>query len=512
MKLIFPNSHNRNESVALRDGQVALDWQNVDAITARAAAAIRRDLGSSSKRIGIFARNAVEPVIACVSSLRAGVSPVPINFHLTPAECTYILSDADVGILFVGPENVEAGMSAASEQGVKIVVGWRCPKIEGLIDWEDWLASPDAGERLDMPARPYLHYTSGTTGRPKGTETPPSMFPQVDNVAGLFAAYRDMAEGLPGGPSMIIGPMYHTGPLNSVRHLIGGKPLVILERFDAEDVLRTIAQNRVSTVTMVPTHFQRLLALPEEVRSRYDMSSLRAVSHTGAACPPDVKRAMIAWFGAVLTESYGATEIGSMTMITAQEWLDHPGSVGRTQPGFELLVLDDGGNPVAEGEPGLLYFRDLSGIGVRYHNAPEKSRDAHIAPGVFTLGDIGYVNPEGFVYITDRESDMIVSGGVNIYPAEIEAALATHPDVVDSAVIGVPNAEMGEEVKALVIARNGALPTSESLLRHCREKLAGYKCPRSFEVVDDIGRNLMGKINKRALRAPYWPTGRTIGG
>jgi len=512
MKQIFPNSRNSNESVALQDGQTALDWHSVDTCTARAAAAIRRDLGDSPKRVGIFAHNAVEPVMACISALRAGASPVPINFHLTPAECAYILGDADIGLLFVGPENHEAGLAAAAAQGIPLVVGWRCSKVKGLIAWEDWLAADGQQEELGIPARRYLHYTSGTTGSPKGAETPASMFPQVKSVAELFAAYRDIASQLPAGPSMIIGPLYHTGPLNSVRHVIGGKPLVILERFDAEEVLRAIDSYKVSTTTMVPTHFQRLLALPEQVRSRYDVSSLRAVSHTGAACPQEVKRAMIHWFGPVLVESYGATEIGSVTMITTQEWLDHPRSVGRAQPGFEILILDDAGKPLPQGQPGLIYFRDLSGAGIRYHNAPEKSKAAHIAPGVFTLGDIGYVDADGYLYITDRESDMIVSGGVNIYPAEIEAALASHPDVADSAVIGVPNAEMGEEVKALVIPREGAKPSAELLLRHCREILAGYKCPRSFEIVGDIGRNAMGKVNKRILRAPYWPSERTIGG
>ena len=509
---IFPHSLNSNETIALRDSHTALDWPSVDTITARAAAAIRRDLGDAGKRVGIFARNAVEPVMACISALRAGASPVPINFHLTTVECEYILGDADVGLLFVGPENYEAGLAAAAEQGIELVVGWRCPQAKGMVAWEDWLAAAGQPEDLDIPARPYLHYTSGTTGRPKGTETPASMFPQVNTVAELFAAYRDIVAQLPAGPSMIVGPLYHTGPLNSVRHVIGGKPLVILERFDPEEVLRTIDRRKVSTTTMVPTHFQRLLALPDEVRRRYDVSSLRAVNHTGAACPQEVKRAMIDWFGPVLIENYGATESGSVTMITTAEWLDHPRSVGRAQPGFEILILDDAGKPRAPGQAGLIYFRDLSGTGIRYHNAPEHSKAAHIAPGVFTLGDIGYVDADGYLYITDRESDMIVSGGVNIYPAEIEAALASHPDVADSAVIGVPNAEMGEDVKALVIAREGTKPTAEMLLHHCRERLAGYKCPRSFEIVDDIGRNAMGKVNKRILRAPYWPSERTIGG
>lgn len=512
MPVIRPSSAHTGAATALADGSQALGWDAVEALTARAAAAIRRDM-APGQRLGVFARNAIEPVLAYVSGLRAGVSPVPVNFHLTRGECSYILDDADVGILLTGPENAETALAAAASAAhPPLVVGWRCPALPGLVGWDEWLSDRPQDEPLDLPPRPYLHYTSGTTGRPKGTETPPSMFPDAQTVRGLFEAYRVAVEALPAGASLIVGPMYHTGPLNTVRHLIGGKPVIVAERFDAAETLSLIETHRVSTVTMVPTHFQRLLALPPEVRAAHDLTSLRAVSHTGAACPPEVKRAMIEWFGPVLTESYGATEVGSMAMITSPEWLERPGSVGRAQPGFEVLVLDDDAAPLGPGETGRLFFRDLSGRGVVYHNAPEKSRAAHVAPGVFTLGDIGHVDAEGYIFITDREADMIVSGGVNIYPAEIEAALALHPEVADSAVIGIPDSEMGEAVKALVVPIAGASPDPAALLAHCRNHLAGYKCPRSITIVADIGRNAMGKINKRALRAPFWPSARTIGG
>lgn len=512
MPLITPSAAHRGEAVALGDGRQSLGWAEVESLTARAAAAIRRDM-PAGKRLGVFARNAIEPALAYVAGLRAATSPVPVNFHLTVSECAYILEDADIGVLLVGPENAEVALIAVAQLAAPpLVVGWRCPALPGLVAWDDWLADAPSAEPLNLPPRPYLHYTSGTTGRPKGTETPPSMFPQVANVEALFAAYRAVVEALPAGPSLIIGPMYHTGPLNSVRHLIGGKPLLVTERFDATDMLRLIDRHRVSTITMVPTHFQRLLALPETVRAAHDVSSLRAVSHTGAACPPDVKRAMIDWFGPVFTESYGATEVGSMAMITSTEWLARPGSVGKVQAGFEVLVLDDAGNMLETGQTGRLFFRDVSGRGIVYHNAPEKTQAAHIAPGVFTLGDIGHVDSEGYIFITDRESDMIVSGGVNIYPAEIEAALALHPDIADSAVIGVPDPEMGESVKALVVPKAGQAPDAAALLAHCRTHLAGYKCPRSIDIVEDIGRNPMGKVNKRQLRAPFWPSDRTIGG
>jgi acyl-coenzyme A synthetase/AMP-(fatty) acid ligase len=264
---------------------------------------------------------------------------------------------------------------------------------------------------------------------------------------------------------------------------------------------------------MVPTHFQRLLALPAETRARYDVSSIRSIAHTGAACPRDVKHAMIEWFGPVLLEAYGGTESGTTNAITSEEWLRKPGSVGRTLPPFELVVVGEEGEALGAGAVGQLYFRDTTGRGILYHNDPAKTEAAHRAPGVFTLGETGYVDEDGYVFITDRVSDMIVSGGVNIYPAEAEQVLIRHPDVADVAVIGAPNAEMGEEVKALVIpADTQNPPSTKALDAFCRQSLAGYKCPRSYDFVADLGRNAMGKINKRVLKRAYWPSERTIGG
>jgi long-chain acyl-CoA synthetase len=260
---------------------------------------------------------------------------------------------------------------------------------------------------------------------------------------------------------------------------------------------------------MVPTHFSRLLALPAETRAGYDVSSLRRVIHTGAACPPAVKRAVIDWWGPVLAEAYGGSESGTVCAIESEEWLAHPGSVGRPVAGFEALVLGEDGGPLPPGKEGELWFRDLTGRGVRYHGlAPDGPE-----PGLFSLGEIGRIDPDGYVYITDRQSDMVVSGGVNLYPAEAEAALAQHPAVEDVAVIGLPDADMGEALHALVVAAPGVdPPTPEDLDGFCRARLAAPKCPRSYELVGTVGRNAMGKVDKRSLRRPYWPTDRTIGG
>jgi long-chain acyl-CoA synthetase len=281
-------------------------------------------------------------------------------------------------------------------------------------------------------------------------------------------------------------------------------------------VLAAIERHRAETSVMVPTHFSRLLALPDEVKSRYDVSSMQLVAHTGAACPADVKRGMIDWFGPILSDAYGATEVGTICSITSPEWLEHPGSVGRCLPPFSAVVVDDDGHDVPAGTEGRLFFEDATGRGIVYPNDPVKTAAAHLRPGVFTIGEIGYVDDDGYVFITDRFSDMIVSGGVNIYPAEAEQVLITDPQVADVAVIGVPDADMGEAVKALVVPADPANPPDPAaLVALCRAHLAGYKCPRTVDVVESVGRNAMGKINKKALRAPYWEaagvTGRTIG-
>ncbi len=501
------------DDMALADEQGVITWAQLDSILNRATNALLALDLKTDQRIGVFGHNSAETVLAYLAGLHAGISSIPINFHLTAEEVAYILTDAGAGVLFVGPETAEVGVEAAALAGVPLVVGWRTRQA-GVTPWTDFIASgPDVEPPTAQPPRPYLHYTSGTTGRPKGAVTPPTMFPAADTVAGFFQALRDQVAVAAPGPGLAVGPLYHTGPLGSTRQLGGGKPLVTLRRFDPETVLATIQRHRISSVLMVPTHFQRLLALPAEVRAKYDVSSLMAVPHTGAACPQDVKRAMIEWFGPVLMEAYGGTESGTTNMISSEEWLLKPGSVGKTLPPFELVVVGETGEELPQGGVGQLYFRDITGRGIIYHNDAEKTAAAHLRPGVFTLGEVGYVDEDGYVFITDRVSDMIVSGGVNIYPAEAEQALIRHPDVTDVAVIGVPNETMGEEVKALIMVRDPAHPPSpEDLDAFARQHLAGFKCPRSYDVVADLGRNAMGKVNKRNLRRPYWPTDRTIGG
>lgn len=500
----------QRDSLALADERIELSWNQLDPVLNRAANALGAAV-DATRRAAVFAPNAAETVIAYLAGLEAGVSTVPVSYHLTAGELVYILQDSGASVLFVGPETLAAGLEAAREVGVKTVVGWRCPPTEGVTPWDDWLATAsDAEPDATVKPLPHLHYTSGTTGKPKATETPPQYFPEAATIREFAEIVRPKATPSPG---LAVGPLYHTGPLGMARNVFAGTALVVMGHFDPEAALAAIEKYQVKGSVMVPTHFQRFLALPEEVRAKYDVSSMQRLAHTGAACPREVKKAMIEWFGPVLVEAYGGTEAGSATFITSPEWLERPGSVGKALPPFTTEIYGEDGQLLGPNQEGQVYFRDSTGRGIIYAGDPEKTAAAHIAPGVFTLGEVGYVDEAGYLFITDRVSDMIVSGGVNIYPAESEQVLLRHPGVADVAVLAAPNAEMGEEVKALVIPRDPANPPSaEELNAFCRASLAGFKCPRSYDFVDDIGRNAMGKINKKTLRARYWPSDRTIGG
>jgi long-chain acyl-CoA synthetase len=490
---------------ALVDAGRELTWAEVDEALNRCANLLldadRAGQLGPSHRIAVFAENSAETALAHLGGLLAGASSVPVNFHLTAAETAYILSDSDSRVLFVGPETAERGVEAAREAGVGRVIGWRCQGIDGVEDWDGWLAT---GATTDPPdevvPRPNLLYTSGTTGLPKGTELPPTMFAGGSNMVEHLAALAQ--GGFSGfGTHLVVGPMYHTGPLSGMRLLCAGVPSVILAKFDPEATLAAIDTYRTETSVMVPTHFVRLLALPDEVKAKYDVSSMKLLAHTGAKCPVEVKAAMIEWFGPVFRDAYGATEVGTVCTITSEEWLEHQGSVGRSIPPFTAVVLDEDMQEVPPGIEGRLFFRDATGRGIVYPNDPEKTAASNPEPGLFTLGEIGYMDADGYVYITDRFSDMVVSGGVNIYPAEAEQLLIDHPDVADVGCIGVPHPDMGEMLVALVMPTDPASPPRPSELADwLRERLSHYKCPREYHLVADLLRNTMGKINKRRLR------------
>jgi acyl-CoA synthetase (AMP-forming)/AMP-acid ligase II len=495
------------DGIALADDAGTRTWAQVAGDLERAAGALLAVAPEPSQRVSVTGENAIATLQAHAAALTVGVGTVATARQLRPAELADQYADAGVVCAIAGPASLPAVQAAAPHT---IVIHGADPP-EGVLAWADWLAAappvpPGAAQR---PPRPLLVYTSGTTGRARGAEVRWTV--GLPHTAAEYVAAITGESGFPPGPHLVVGPMQHNAPLTSVRHLLAGEPVIILGRFDAEAVLRLIQQYRVTSSVMVPTHFQRLLTLPAEVRDRYDVSSLRQVSQTGSACPAEVKLAMIDWFGPILVESYGGSESGTLCRINSTEWLAHRGSVGRPRAPYEVVVTGEDGHELDAGQVGVLGFRAPEGRGPSYHADPEKTKKAYIAPGVFTLGDVGYVDEDGYVYITDRIADMVVSGGVNLYPAESEKVIISHPAVAEVAVIGVPHPDLGESLLALIVPA-GDPPDAAGLEAWCRDRLAPYKVPRAYEFRAELTYNAMGKPDKKAMRAPYWSSERTIAG
>jgi long-chain acyl-CoA synthetase len=492
------------EEWAIRsDGLGEATWAELADATLRLAAAIQAlDLGPH-RRVLVAARNRPSTVLAHAAVLLGEAAAVPVSIHLTEGEVAYIAGESGARLAFVDSTTEAVTRAGVRATDVEIV---RLPDegIAGAGLAELVAERAPVALRAEQRVIPSLLFTSGTTGLPKAVQLPPATIGASADLEGFTGhIVRHRLAQL--GAHLVVGPLYHNGPLTAVRLLLAGVPLVVHSHFDARAALGAIETHRIESSIMVPTHFVRLLALPEDERKAYDVSSLRQVAHTGGRCPVDVKRAIIDWWGPVLSESYGGTESGTVCSITSADWLAHPGSVGRALPPFEALVVDDDGMPLPPNTEGRLYFRDTTGRGIVYEGDPQKTAEAHLAPGVFTLGEIGRIDTDGFVYITDRFSDMVVSGGVNIYPAEAEHVLLRHPSVADAACIGLPDGEMGERLIAIVQLHPGTEAGEEELRAWCRAELAGYKCPREVRFVDEVPRSAMGKIDKHALRAAQLP-------
>jgi long-chain acyl-CoA synthetase len=449
--------------------------------------------------------NSTEALALFFAAMETGLYVVPVNWHLTAAEVAYILDDSGAGA-FVAHERFAAVAADAAEQagidpGARFAVG----EVPGFTPLA---ALGAAGEGRPDPrtAGAPMVYTSGTSGRPKGVRRPltgedPDQPPRASTwFFGIFSLAPFDAN-----VHLCCSPLYHTAVLNfATISLQLGHPVVLMDRFDPEELLALVDRHRITHTHMVPTQFRRLLALPKDVRDRYDTSPMRAAIHSAAPCPPDVKRQMLDWWGPVVTEYYAASE-GGGTSITGPQWLARPGSVGLPWPGSEVHVLDEEGNDVPAGQPGLVYMR-MGTSTFDYHRDEAKTR-ASRARGMFTVGDIGYLDDDGYLYLCDRKSDMIISGGVNIYPAEIENALSAHPAVEDVAVFGIPHEEWGEQIKAVVQPAPGAKPgpaLTEDLLAFLGDRLARFKLPRTIDYVTELPRDPNGKLYKRRLRDPYW--------
>ncbi|MCP5181880.1 MAG: AMP-binding protein [Pseudomonadales bacterium] len=477
--------------------------------------------------VAIYLRNDYAFFEASLGAGILGAYPVAVNWHYTPAEAEYLLVDsaarvlvihADLlaGIRQVIPENVHVLVVPVPKE-IQTAYGLTdaaCRVAAGETNWNTWRDGFADTQRPPSPMPSTIIYTSGTTGRPKGVRRPTATPEQAAVTFRMLAQSYGFSDYLDRGHEIttaIVGPIYHSAPNAHAnfcfRH---GANIVITPRFDPEALLALIEHHRITHLNMVPIMFNRLLKLPDDVKQRYDVSSLRFVAHAAAPVSPPIKRAMIEWWGPVINEYYGSTEMGNVTFCTAEEWLAHPGSVGRLMPGAVVKVIDQAGNELPPRGIGEVIGRTLGATDFTYQNDDEKRRRME-KQGLVTPGDVGYFDEDGFLYLCDRANDMIISGGVNIYPAEIEAEIHKHPDIADCAVFGIPDEEFGEAVCAYIQPQPGRSVTEADLRPWLRQQVAGYKMPRVWEFVSELPREDSGKIFKRKLRAPYWENaGRAI--
>jgi len=465
--------------------------------------------------VAIMLRNDFAFLECSYATQALGAVPVPINWHYKGDEVGFILRDSAAKALVVHADLL--GQVGQVPDGCAVLVVDTPPEISAAYacplasaprgaSWNGAVGSAEPCARPPQPPAPSTIYTSGSTGTPKGVRRLSSLDPQDPVMATGLAALGIM----PALRTVVCGPMYHTAP-NVFAHLAGrvGELVVLQPKFDAEELLALVERYAINCLHLVPTMMVRLLSLDPDLRARYDISSLVRVTHGAAPCPPSVKHAMIQWFGPIIGEYYGGTETGIVTACDSNQWMAHEGTVGKVIEGCIVKVLDADGSEVPRGEPGDIYMWN-PGYGDFTYHGRDNDRAAIEVNGLVTLGDIGYLDEDDYLYLCGRSKDMIISGGVNIYPAEIEAALIQHPDVADCAVFGIPDREFGESVAAAVELRDGAVGDADGIRRFLRERIASFKVPRTVEFSDDLPREDSGKVFKQKLRARYWPEDRAI--
>ena len=489
---------NDPDGIALDDLTRRRTWQDLLDRATAIGNLLRNDLGiPAGGHAAMLRDNRVEFIEIVLGAQLAGVWITPINWHLTAPEVAYIMEDSGSQALLTDPANEAVAREATS---MPVLVAGE--ELDAAV-----AAAGDVPLPLDGPAGGTMLYTSGTTGRPKGVKR--ARQATVESALRTVSAPGARLGLDGGGPHLVTGPLYHAAPLGfAVIDLHNGAPMVIMPKWDPSSMLRLIEDRAIYNTHLVPIMFVRTLRLPEEERAAFDPSSLHMVLHGAAPVAVPVKQRMIDWWGEVVVEYWGSTEGGVFTLVGARDWLDHPGTVGRALPTYEVFAVDPEGQRLPAGEIGTLYTRHTVTKEVfEYHEAPEKTAGAHLEPGVFTMGDMGWVDDDGYVFLSDRSADMIISGGVNIYPAEIEAVLIEHPAIADVAVFGIPDEEWGEAVKAAVELAPGTPASPEleqEILTWARERLAGFKVPRSVDVHDHLPRHETGKLYKRLLRDAYW--------
>jgi long-chain acyl-CoA synthetase len=454
---------------------------------------------TAGQAIGLVCSNRPEFAEVYIAAARNGLRLTPINWHLGAEEIAYILNDCEA-TAFVADERFAKTCAEAAKLApnatVKLAVGGPVP---GFEDFEAAVNAESSVPVEDEAIGTTMLYTSGTTGRPKGVYRKRAAPRRAQNEAVRIHEDGDL--------HLCTGPLYHAAPLafSLGLPLLWGIGVVIMDGWDPEETLRLIEEHKITHTHLVPIMFHRLLSLPDDVKKKYDISSLKRIGHGAAPCPVNVKKAMIDWVGPIIWEYYAATE-GAGTSVESDEWLTKPGTVGKIEEGH-VEIRDDDGNPVEIGGVGTIFLRAPEEPETRfeYYKDNEKTSKAY-AGDYFTLGDMGYVDDDGYLFLTDRSADLIISGGVNIYPAEVDAVMLTHPSVRDSCTIGVPNEEWGEEVKGVIELKPGYEPTQElaqELIEHARSKLARFKCPKTIDFDEDLPRHETGKLYRRLVRERY---------
>jgi long-chain acyl-CoA synthetase len=461
----------------------------------RIARGLRQAGLKTGDAIALVCTNRIEFIEVLSGAMRVGLRLTPVNWHMTAEEIAYVVRDCEAKALFadVRVEAAKALLEHCPELLLKVAIGGELPGFEPY----DQIIRDLDGSNIADPARGYtMLYTSGTTGRPKGVYKPnhpgPAFSPDYDRRSDLH---------------LCTGPAYHASPLmgDIRRALLNGVPVAMIDKWDNETILRTIDRLKVTHSHFVPIMFQRLLALPDATKAKYDLGSLKTISHGAAPCSPEVKRAMIEWFGPVLREYYAGSEGGAGFLIGSEEWLRKPGSVGRRPSPDAARILDDEGRECPAGVTGTIYMK-LDEVGFQYFHDPEKTGLSR-RDGYFTMGDMGYLDADDYLFLTGRSAETIISGGVNIYPQEIDNELIKHPAVEDVCTIGAPNAEWGEEVRSVVQLRSGVEPSEalkDEVLAFANNALARYKRPRGVDFLAELPRSAAGKIQRNKVRALYW--------
>jgi long-chain acyl-CoA synthetase len=476
-------------------------YAELDAAANRLARALQAAGLQPGDAVALVCRNRPEFAEVHQAAARSGLRLTPVNWHLTGAEMAYIVADCDAKAIVADATFADAVSEAVAGNDTLLVKLAVSGGIEGFSSYADTLAGSDPAPLAQPVLGRSMLYTSGTTGRPKGVDRQAQPLAQSALYQRIFASAARTADDV----ELCTGPLYHAAPLSFslAVPLLYGMTVVLMDGWEAAETLRLIEEHRVTHMHVVPTMFHRLLSLPDDVRVGHDLSSLRFVLHGAAPCPVDVKRRTIEWLGPVIFEYYAATE-GGGTFVDSHEWMAKPGTVGRPVEPDLIRIYDDNGDPLPAGEVGTVFIKAAASP-FRYYKDDAKTKSAYRGD-YFTLGDHGCIDGDGFLFLTGRIAELIISGGVNIYPAEVDAVLLTHPAVADVGTIGVPDEDWGERVVAVVEPKTDVIPTPDlaaELVDWCRDRLAHFKCPRSVEFVAELPRHDNGKLYRRKLREMY---------